>query len=93
MFARVVTAFNEGEKTTEETLQEVSKIVKDRSLSQRFRDLIHKAIAEKENQAESEGIGNETFENGDFTLEIDQSLLDDDSNDNGIEPPLELGGG
>ncbi|KAF8931406.1 hypothetical protein BGZ58_007656 [Dissophora ornata] len=78
MFARVVTSFNEGEKTTDETLDEVGKIVKDRVLNQRFRDLIHQAIAEKENQQENEG-GNETME-GDLTLEIDQSLLlDDDS--------------
>ncbi|KAG0380943.1 hypothetical protein BGX24_002625 [Mortierella sp. AD032] len=73
MFARVVTAFNEGEKTTEETLQEVSKIVQDRALNQRFRDLIHKAIAEKESQLENGGA-NQTMD-GDVTLEIDHSLL------------------
>ncbi|KAK3837008.1 MAG: hypothetical protein JOS17DRAFT_427907 [Linnemannia elongata] len=79
MFARVVTAFNEGEKTTDETLQEVSKIVQDRALNQRFRDLIHKAIAEKENQLEN-GEANETMD-GDMTLEIDHSLLlDEDEN-------------
>lgn len=69
----VVTAFNEGEKTTDETLQEVSKIVQDRALNQRFRDLIHKAIAEKESQLENGGA-NETMD-GDVTLEIDHSLL------------------
>lgn len=75
----VVTAFNEGEKTTDETLQEVSKIVQDRALNQRFRDLIHKAIAEKENQLEN-GEANETMD-GDMTLEIDHSLLlDEDEN-------------
>ncbi|KAF9983660.1 hypothetical protein BGZ75_004877 [Mortierella antarctica] len=73
LFARVVTAFNEGEKTTEETLQEVGKIVKDQGLNQRFRDLIHQAIAEKESQLENDG-GNETLE-GDITLDMDQSLL------------------
>lgn len=73
LFARVVTAFNEGEKTTDETLQEVSKIVQDRALNQRFRDLIHKAIAEKESQLENGGA-NETMD-GDVTLEIDHSLL------------------
>ena len=72
----VVTAFNEGEKTTDETLQQVGKIVKDRALNQRFQDLIHQAIAEKESQLEDE-MGNGTFE-GDVTLEIDQSLLMDD---------------
>ncbi|KAF9391839.1 hypothetical protein BGX21_011175 [Mortierella sp. AD011] len=73
----VVTAFNEGDKTTEETLDEVSRIVKDRSLNQRFRDLIHQAIAEKENQLDND-VGNGTVE-GDLTLEvIDQSLLLDD---------------
>ncbi|KAG0054168.1 hypothetical protein BGZ83_011864 [Gryganskiella cystojenkinii] len=76
MFARVVTAFNEGEKTTDETLQEVGMIVKDQALNQRFQDLIHQAIAEKESQLEDE-VGNGTFE-GDVTLEIDQSLLMDD---------------
>ncbi|KAF8981066.1 hypothetical protein BGZ46_003303 [Entomortierella lignicola] len=79
MFARVVTAFNEGDKTTEETLEEVGKIVKDRALNQRFRDLIHQAIAEKESQLENEP-GNRTME-GDLTLEIDQSLLLDDDQD------------
>ncbi|KAF9998733.1 hypothetical protein BGZ79_007604 [Entomortierella chlamydospora] len=75
--ASVVTAFNEGDKTTEETLDEVSRIVKDRSLNQRFRDLIHQAIAEKENQLDND-VGNGTVE-GDLTLEvIDQSLLLDD---------------
>lgn len=75
----MVTAFNEGEKTTEETLQEVSKIVLDRALNQRFRDLIHKAIAEKESQLENGGA-NETMD-GDMTLEIDHSLLlDEDEN-------------
>lgn len=69
----MVTAFNEGEKTTDETLQEVSKIVQDRALNQRFRDLIHKAIAEKESQIENGGT-NETMD-GDMTLEIDHSLL------------------
>ncbi|KAF9946984.1 hypothetical protein BGZ70_002933 [Mortierella alpina] len=75
LFARVVTAFNEGEKTTEETLQEVGKIVKDHGLNQRFRDLIHQAIAEKESQLEND-VGNETME-GDITLDLDldQSLL------------------
>ncbi|KAG0292146.1 hypothetical protein BGZ98_002708 [Dissophora globulifera] len=80
MFARaVVTSFNEGEKTTDETLDEVGKIVKDRALNQRFRDLIHQAIADKENQVEN-GNGNETME-GDITLEIDHSLLLDDELD------------
>ncbi|KAF9152969.1 hypothetical protein BG015_004366 [Linnemannia schmuckeri] len=86
MFARVVTAFNEGEKTTDETLLEVSKIVQDRALNQRFRDLIHKAIAEKENQLENGGA-NETMD-GDVTLEIDHSLLleeDEDRIDEGDE--------
>ncbi|KAF9930501.1 hypothetical protein FBU30_000395 [Linnemannia zychae] len=78
MFARVVTAFNEGEKTTDETLQEVSKIVQDRALNQRFRDLIHKAIAEKESQFEN-GDVNESM-GGDVTLEIDHSLLLEDEN-------------
>jgi len=78
--ALVVTAFNEGEKTTDETLQEVGKIVKDRTLNQRFQDLIHQAIAEKENQLEDE-MGNGTFE-GDVTLEIDQSLFLDDVDGN-----------
>ncbi|KAF9540213.1 hypothetical protein EC957_004572 [Mortierella hygrophila] len=79
MFARVVTAFNEGEKTTDETLQEVSMIVQDRGLNQRFRDLIHKAIAEKESQLENGGA-NATMD-GDVTLEIDHSLLlDEDEN-------------
>ncbi|GJJ78873.1 hypothetical protein EMPS_11232 [Entomortierella parvispora] len=82
-FARVVTAFNEGEKTTDETLQEVGKIVKDRSLNQRFQDLIHQAIAEKENQLEDD-VGNATFE-GDVTLEVDQSLLLDDVGSNNNE--------
>ncbi|KAG0361141.1 hypothetical protein BGZ54_009220 [Gamsiella multidivaricata] len=82
MFARVVAAFNEGEKTTEETLGEVGKIVKDRTLNQRFRDLIHQAIAEKENQIENEG-GNMTME-GDLTFDVDHSLLEDnDHNGNG----------
>ncbi|KAG0262823.1 hypothetical protein BG011_009654 [Mortierella polycephala] len=76
LFAQVVAAFNEGEKSTEETLQEVGKIVKDRELNQRFRDLIHQAIAEKQDQMEND-TGNVTFE-GDKTLEIDQSLLLDD---------------
>ncbi|KAF9192407.1 hypothetical protein BGZ50_008538 [Haplosporangium sp. Z 11] len=76
LFAQVVAAFNEGEKSTEETLQEVSKIVRDRELNQRFRDLIHQAIAEKQDQMENE-TGNGTLE-GDVTLEIDQSLLLDD---------------
>ncbi|KAG0211300.1 hypothetical protein BGX33_004398 [Mortierella sp. NVP41] len=79
MFARVVTAFNEGEKTTDETLQEVGKIVHDRALNQRFRDLIHKAIAEKESQLENES-GNRTMD-GDVTMEIDQSLLMENDND------------
>ncbi|KAG0348818.1 p24 complex component [Podila humilis] len=74
LFARVVTAFNEGEKSTDETLQEVSRIVKDRALNQRFKNLIEQAIAEKENQMEK--AGNETME-GDLTLEIDHSLLMD----------------
>ncbi|KAF9311721.1 hypothetical protein BG003_007081 [Podila horticola] len=74
LFARVVTAFNEGEKTTNETLQEVSKIVKDRTLNQRFKNLIEQAIAEKENQLDE--AGNETMD-GDVTLEIDHSLLMD----------------
>lgn len=69
----MVTAFNEGEKTTDETLQEVSRIVQDRALNQRFRDLIHKAIAEKESHIENGGA-NETID-GDVTLEIDHSLL------------------
>jgi hypothetical protein len=68
----VVAAFNEGEKSTEETLEEVSTIVKDRSLNQRFRDLIHKAIAEKENQPESD-VGNDTLD-GDQTLDLDLDL-------------------
>ncbi|KAG0232070.1 hypothetical protein BGX31_005298 [Mortierella sp. GBA43] len=72
MFAAVVAAFNEGEKSTEETLEEVSTIVKDRSLNQRFRDLIHKAIAEKENQPESD-VGNDTLD-GDQTLDLDLDL-------------------
>ncbi|KAF9571627.1 hypothetical protein EC968_000367 [Mortierella alpina] len=80
LFARVVTAFNEGEKTTEETLQEVGKIVKDQGLNQRFRDLIHQAIAEKESQLENEG-GNETMEGGDLTLDLDQSLLVEQEDD------------
>ncbi|KAG0289208.1 hypothetical protein BGZ96_007184 [Linnemannia gamsii] len=84
MFARVVTAFNEGEKTTDETLQEVSKIVQDRALNQRFRDLIHKAIAEKESQIENGGA-NETMD-GDVTLEIDHSLLmEEEEDENRIE--------
>ncbi|KAG0354360.1 hypothetical protein BG005_006542 [Podila minutissima] len=74
LFARVVTAFNEGEKTTNETLQEVSKIVKDRALNQRFKNLIEQAIAEKESQLDE--AGNETMD-GDVTLEIDHSLLMD----------------
>ncbi|KAG0084989.1 hypothetical protein BGZ93_006607 [Podila epicladia] len=74
LFARVVTAFNEGEKTTNETLQEVSKIVKDRALNQRFKNLIEQAIAEKESQLDE--AGNETID-GDVTLEIDNSLLMD----------------
>ncbi|KAF9345435.1 hypothetical protein BGX26_003128, partial [Mortierella sp. AD094] len=85
---QMVTAFNEGDKTTEETLGEVSKIVKDRALNQRFRDLIHQAIAEKENQLDNEA-GNRTME-GDLTLEIiDQSLLlDDDQEPEGDHSPL-----
>ncbi|KAF9113949.1 hypothetical protein BGX27_000480, partial [Mortierella sp. AM989] len=79
MFARVVTAFNEGDKTTEETLDEVGKIVKDRALNQRFRDLIHQAIAEKDNQLEN-NVGDRSME-GDLTMEIDQSLLLDDDQD------------
>ncbi|KAF9432155.1 hypothetical protein BGZ76_011188 [Entomortierella beljakovae] len=79
LFAKVVAAFNEGDKTTEETLEEVGKIVKDRSLNQRFRDLIHQAIADKENQLDNEA-GNGTIE-GDITLEIDHSLLLDDEQD------------
>ncbi|KAI1314943.1 hypothetical protein EDD11_001528 [Mortierella claussenii] len=75
LFARVVTSFNEGDKTTEETLDEVGMIVKDRALNQRFRDLIHQAIAEKESQMENEN-GNETIE-PDLTMEIDKSLLMD----------------
>ncbi|KAG0031375.1 p24 complex component [Podila clonocystis] len=74
LFARVVTAFNEGEKTTNETLQEVGKIVKDRALNQRFKNLIEQAIAEKESQLDEPG--NETMD-GDVTLEIDRSLLVD----------------
>ncbi|KAF9122364.1 hypothetical protein BGW39_009789 [Mortierella sp. 14UC] len=89
MFARVVTAFNEGEKTTEETLQEVGKIVQDRALNQRFRDLIHKAIAEKENQLENGGV-NETL-NGDVTLEIDHSLLLEDRIEEEEEERTEVG--
>ncbi|CAO3568290.1 unnamed protein product [Mortierella alpina] len=81
LFARVVTAFNEGEKTTEETLQEVGKIVNDQGLNQRFRDLIHQAIAEKESQLENDA-GNETME-GDITLDLDQSLLVE--HDDGME--------
>ncbi|KAF9359357.1 hypothetical protein BGX34_008417 [Mortierella sp. NVP85] len=77
-FAAVVASFNEGEKTTEETLAEVSIIVKDRLLNQRFRALIHQAIAEKENQFEN-NVGNSTLD-GDLTLDIDHSrlLLEDD---------------
>ncbi|KAG0202538.1 hypothetical protein BGX28_004985 [Mortierella sp. GBA30] len=74
LFARVVAAFNEGEKTTEETLLEVGKIVKNRTLNQRFQELIHQAIAEKENQLENDG-GNETMMEGDITLDVDLSLL------------------
>ncbi|KAG0036207.1 p24 complex component [Podila clonocystis] len=68
----IVTAFNEGEKTTNETLQEVGTIVKDRALNQRFKNLIEQAIAEKESQLDE--AGNETMD-GDVTLEIDRSLL------------------
>ncbi|KAF9404773.1 hypothetical protein BGZ94_003950 [Podila epigama] len=75
LFAKVVTAFNEGEKTTEETLQEVGKIVKDRALNQRFRNLIEQAIAEKDSQIEG-NAGNRTMD-GELTMEIDRSLLMD----------------
>lgn len=76
----VVAAFNVGGKTTEETLEEVSIIVKDRSLNQRFRDLIYRAIAEKENQLESD-VGNETLD-GDMTVDLDldqNPILEDDA--------------
>ncbi|KAF9949398.1 hypothetical protein BGZ65_007354 [Modicella reniformis] len=73
MFAGVVESFNKGDKTTEETLEEVGTIVKDRSLNQRFRELIHQAIAEKENLIESETVN--TILEGDLTQDTEQSLL------------------
>lgn len=48
--------------------------MKDRTLNQRFKNLIEQAIAEKENQLDE--AGNETMD-GDVTLEIDHSLLMD----------------
>ncbi|KAF9918442.1 hypothetical protein BX616_008773 [Lobosporangium transversale] len=76
MFARVVTAFNEGDKTTEETLEEVSRVVKDCSLNQRFQDLIYQAVAEKESQMANESTNLAMEANR--TIDIDKSLLLDD---------------
>ncbi|KAF9390303.1 hypothetical protein CPC16_005158 [Podila verticillata] len=94
LFARVVTAFNEGEKTTDETLQEVGKIVKDRALNQRFKNLIEQAIAEKESQLDE--AGNETMD-GDRSLfmgvveEDDEEPIDEEDQEENISQDEDFG--